>query len=86
MGRLPRDLTRAVLLAPDRIPEYVAYSITSVQDLHSDYAMQMQKVCRAKHSQFIKAVMELPEEKRDQFLKYIFDPEGCNALTLPEGE
>lgn len=86
MGRLPRDLTRAVLLAPDKIPEYVAYSITSVQDLHSDYAMQMQKVCRAKHSQFIKAVADLPEEKRDQFLKYIFDPEGCNALTLPEGE
>jgi len=86
MDRLPRDLTRAVLLAPDRIPEYVAFSITSVRDLHSDYAIQMQKVCRAKHSQFIKAVVELPEEKRDQFLKYIFDPEGCNALTLPEGE
>lgn len=84
--RLPRDLARAVLLAPDKIPEYVAYSILSVQDPHSDYALQMQKVCRARHAEFIEAVAKLPEEKKDQFLKYVFDPDGCNALTLPEGE
>lgn len=84
--RLPRDLARAVLLAPGKIAEYVAYSVTSVQDPHSDYAMQMEKVCRAKHSEFVKAVVELPAEKKDQFLRYIFDPDGCNALTLPEGE
>jgi hypothetical protein len=82
--RLPRDLARAVLLAPDKIPEYVAYSIASVQDPHSDYAVQMQKVCRAKHSEFVDAVAKLPWQKKDRFLKYVFDPEGCNALTLPE--
>lgn len=82
--RLPRDLTRAVLLVPDKIPEYVAYSITSVQDPHSDYALQMQKVCRARHSGFAGAVANLPGWKKDRFLKYIFDVEECNALTLPE--
>ena len=82
--RLPRDLARAVLLVPDKIPEYVAYSILSVQDLHSDYAVQMQKVCRARHTEFVAAVAKLPWQKRDRFLKYIFDLDGCNALTLPE--
>jgi hypothetical protein len=84
--RLPRDLARAVLLAPDKMAEYVAYSIASVQDLHSDYAMQMERVCRARHTEFIAAVAKLPAEEKEQFLKYIFDPDGCNALTLPEGE
>jgi hypothetical protein len=84
--RIPHDLTRAVLLAPEKIPEYVAYSMASVQDPHSDYALQMQKVCRAKHSEFVEAVAKLPLEKREQFLKYIFDLDGCNALALPEGE
>ena len=82
--RLPRDLTRAVLLVPGKIPEYVAYSITSVEDPHSDYALQMQKVCRARHPEFVEAVTNLPREKRDRFLKYVFDLDGCNALTLPE--
>ena len=83
--RLPRDLTRAVLMIPAKIPEYVAYSIISVQDPHSDYAIQMQKVCKAKHAEFFDAVAKLPREKRDRFLKYVFDLDGCNALTLPEG-
>ena len=84
--RLPRDLTRAVLLVPDMIPQYVDYSITSVQDPHSDYAVQMQKVCHAKHPEFVEAVTKLPREKRDRFLKYVFDLDGCNALTLPEAD
>jgi hypothetical protein len=84
--RLPRDLARAVLLVPAKIPEYVAYSITSVEDPHSDYALQMEKVCRARHPEFVEAVTKLPREKRDRFLKYVFDLDGCNALTLPEAE
>ena len=84
--RIPRDLARAVLLVPDRIPEYVAYSLFSVEDPHSDYALQMQKVCRARHTEFVEAVTKLPREKRDRFLKYVFDLDGCNALALPEAD
>ena len=84
--RLPRDLTRAVMMVPANIPEYVSYSVTSVQDPHSDYAVQMQKVCKAKHAEFFDAVTKLPREKRDKFLKYVFDLDGCNALTLPEAD
>jgi hypothetical protein len=73
-------------MAPAKIPEYVAYSVTSVQDPHSDYAVQMQKVCKARHTEFFDAVTKLPREKRDRFLKYVFDLDGCNALTLPEAD
>jgi hypothetical protein len=80
--RLPRDLARAVLMVPAKIPEYVAYSLTSVEDPHSDYALQMEKVCRAKHAEFFDAVAKLPREKRDRFLKYVFDLDGCNASVF----
>jgi len=83
--RIPRDLARAVLMVPAKIPEYVAYSIVSVQDPHSDYALQMQKICRTRHAEFVDAVKNLPRVKRDRFLKYVFDIDGCNALSLPEG-
>lgn len=81
---LPRDLARAVLLAPDKLPNYVAYASTSVQDPHSDYAVQMQNVCRANHHAFVKAVEELPADKMDWFTKHILNPDGCHALALPE--
>ncbi len=84
--RLPRDLARAVLLVPDKLPGYVGYASTSVGDPHSDYAVQMGSVCRAKHSEFVKAVEGLPADKRDWFVKHIFNPDGCHALALPEAE
>lgn len=83
---LPRNLARAVLLVPDKLPGYVAYAPTSVQDPHSDYAVQMQTVCRGKHAEFVKAVEGLPTDQRDWFVKHVLNPEGCHALALPEAE
>jgi hypothetical protein len=85
-NHFPRDLARAVLIAPEKLPEYVAYSIASVKDPHSDYALQMQKVCRARHTEFVEAIAKMPAEKMEEFLKYVFNPDGCDALALPEGE
>jgi hypothetical protein len=84
--RLPRDLTKAALLVPNKLQEYVAYALISTRDPHSDYAVQMQTVCRDKHSEFMKAVGDLPSDKRDWFIKHVFNPRGCHALTLPEAE
>ncbi|MEP6643397.1 MAG: hypothetical protein ABJA69_02785, partial [Acidobacteriaceae bacterium] len=85
-AKLPRDLAKAVVIVPDKLPSYVAYALTSVQDPHSDYAVQMQAVCRARHPELAKAVAGLPREKREWFLRHVFDPEGCHALALPEAE
>jgi hypothetical protein len=84
--RLPRTLAKAVLLIPDKLPAYVSYALTSVQDSHSDYAVQMQNVCRTKHAEFLKAVGNLPIDKRDWFVKHILKPDDCHALALPEAD
>jgi hypothetical protein len=81
---LSRDLARAVRLAPDKLPKYIAYASTSVQDPNSDYAVEMQTVCRANHAQFAEAVAGMPADKREWFIKHVFNPDGCHALALPE--
>ncbi len=84
--RLPRDLAKAVLLVPEKLHDYVAYALTSTQDPHSDYAVRMQVVCRNKHAEFMKAVAGLSADKKNQFIKHVFNPDGCHALALPEAE
>lgn len=83
---LPRNLAKAVLLVPDKLPGYVSYASTSVRDPHSDYAVRMQTVCRAKHAEFVKAVEGLSTDKKDWFVRHVLNPEGCRALALPEAE
>jgi hypothetical protein len=85
-ARLPRDLARAVLLVPAKMPEYVSYAYTSIQDPHSDYALQMRSVCQARSKPFVAAVNSLPSDDRRWFIKKIFDPRGCHALALPEAD
>ena len=77
--RLPRDLAKAVLLVPDRLPGYVAYAATSVHDPHSDYAVQMQTVCRARHPEFVKAVGRVAHP--NVFRPSIQHDMGCPVLT-----
>jgi hypothetical protein len=84
--RLSRDLAKAVLLVPAKLPDYVLYAPTSVQDPHSDYAVQMEAVCRAEHREFVKAVDGLPTDKREWFVNHVFNPDGCRAVALPEAE
>lgn len=83
---LPRRLAKAVLLVPDKLPRYISYALVSVQDPHSDYAVQMQAVCQADHPAFVKAVGELPSDKREWFIKHVLKPDGCHVLALPEAE
>ena len=83
---LPRSLAKAALLAPERLLDYVSYALISIQDPHSDYAVQMQAVCRAKHTEFLKSVGELPSDKRDWFVKHVLNPDGCRAVAIPEAE
>jgi hypothetical protein len=83
---LSRDLAKAVLLVPAKMPDYVRYGPTSVQDPHSDYAVQMEAVCRAEHPEFVKAVEGLPLDKKEWFVSHVFNPDGCHAVALPEAE
>lgn len=91
---LPHLLKIAVLLVPARMPDYVAYAGISISDPHSDYAEQMEAVCRAKHKEFVDAVDKLPSRKKSWlpsmdkswFVSTIFNPETCRAIEHPEAD
>jgi len=81
--RLPRLLARAVLLVPEKMFPYVSYALISVNP-ESDNAIQMRKVCRAKHQEFVNAIDKLSPRDRKWFVSDIFNPEGCRTIAFPE--
>lgn len=85
-ARIPHDIARAILLAPEKMRDYVSYAYTSIQDPHSDYAVQMRSVCRVRHRAFIIAVNSLAADDRQWFVKKIFNPDGCHAIAVPEAD
>lgn len=85
-ARLPHDLASAVDAYPDKMYLFVSYAYDSIQDPQSDYAVQMQLVCRHKHGRFVNAVNEMPVKDRDWFITKIFDPAECRAIALPEAD
>jgi hypothetical protein len=82
--RLPADLAKAVLLLPSKLPEYLAYASIAIGDPHNDYAEQMQAVCKARHTDFLKAVQAMNPKDRAWFEKMIFHPNSCRAIALAE--
>ena len=85
-ARIPHDLARAVVLVPKKMPDYVSYAYTSIQDPHSDYAVQMRSVCRTQHKAFVAAVNSLASSDRQWFVKKIFNPDECRAIAVPEAD
>jgi hypothetical protein len=83
--RLSRDITTAIILAPERMQRYVAYSFEAVVDPTSDYAMQMVRACKARNQEFRKTVEAMKPEDRQFFGRRIFAVESCTALAIPEG-
>lgn len=94
--RIAGEFSRAVLLVPQKMDAYVLYAAEAVQDPNSDYAIQMERVCRAQHRRFVRAVDNLgvgvPEKDHfatassDWFRKHILDPAQCRALAIPEAD
>jgi hypothetical protein len=82
--RLPHALANAVLLIPAKMQIYVSYANRSGGHPTSDYAEQMQRVCRLKPREFFRAVDQLPPEEKQWFLSSNFNPVGCHALHFPE--
>jgi hypothetical protein len=85
-ARRPHDLAIAASLVPDKMFDYVSYAEIAVQNSHSDYAEQMERVCRSKHAEFVDAVNQLPAARKKWLTTKIFDPAGCHALAHPEAE
>ncbi len=81
-----RELANAVLLSPDDMFQYVEYALNAVEDPHSDYAIQMKRVCVGNKVEFAKAVNNLPAEKKETFQKHVMNESTCQPLALPEAE
>jgi hypothetical protein len=79
----PQLLARAVEIAPEYMRVYIRYSLIALNP-HSDYAVQMQRVCRSHPREFKKALSTLPETDRRWFAKDVFDPNHCRAIAIPE--
>jgi hypothetical protein len=80
---LPRLLARAVLLVPNKMPEYVAFAFLGMSP-HNDFAVQTRKVCKAKHREFVKAVEQLSPRDKKWFVEAVFNPDGCRTIAFPE--
>jgi len=84
--RIPRDLVIAAVLVPGKLSEHVSYALVSTQHPHSDYEIQMERVCRKMPGQFRSALQNLPPEKRDWFVAHVLDPAACHAVALLEAQ
>jgi hypothetical protein len=96
-ARLPRAFATAVLLVPAQMSAYISFAYESADDPHSDYGIQMQRVCKVNHAAFISAVKKLgdgsPENEghlavpsTQWFIARIFNSKTCRTLVLPEAE
>jgi hypothetical protein len=84
--RIPRILSRAVLIVPEHMTDYISYAPISVLNPESDYAVQMITVCKAKHDEFLQSINKLSTADKRWFKSKIFNPDGCHALALPEAD
>ena len=82
---LPRLLAHAVEIAPEYMNAYLNYSLIALSP-HSDYAVQMQRVCRNRPQQLRNAIAALSKADRNWFTSVVFDPKRCRAIAVPEAE
>jgi len=80
---LPRELAKAVLLSPGKMPTYVAHTQLFLTP-DSDFTIHMQTVCRKQHTAFLKAVDEFSPKDRKWFSTIAFNPETCHTIFYPE--
>jgi hypothetical protein len=83
---MPKALARAVLLVPELMPGYARYSLESVQDPHSDFAVRMRSVCLQAHRDFLRSVESLDQGDREWFRLHVMVPETCRVLAMPEAD
>jgi len=85
-ARWPRLVTRAVLLRPYGMTNYVRYLKLAPNDMHSDFTGNAEIVCRKKHDAFVTSFRELANDDQAFIEKYVFDPAGCKAIFLSEAD
>jgi hypothetical protein len=84
--RWPKLVTKAVLLRPDMMVQYVRFLRLAPNDIHSDFTGKAEKVCEKNRAAFGAAFALLPQEEQKYIRKYVFEPSSCKAIFLSESE
>ncbi len=84
--RLARNIARAVILVPEKMISYVNFSLMTTSDPHSNYAIEMRRVCLHRQQELAAAVDTLEMDKKQWFRTHVMDLSTCQALSLPEAE
>ena len=82
----PKLAAHAVILAPDRMQNYVAYLPLATTDMHSNFTGNAQTVCNKLPKEFRLALDRLPQKDRDYVRNKVFDPDHCKPIFMSEGE
>jgi len=85
-SRLEHDLATAVLLVPGKMSDYVGFAFEALTNPHSDYAVEMGRVCKSKHAELVQAINALPLGDRTRIFHHILNTDTCEALRLPEAD
>lgn len=84
--RWPAMMTRAALLAPDDMKNYVGYLLLAPNDEHSNFAALAEKVCSSHPAQFRTAIASLSQQEQDFIASKIFDAKACKTVTVSQQE
>lgn len=84
--RLAKNVAQAVILAPEKMLPYVVFSLGTTSDPHSEYALEMKRVCLRKKGVLTEAVEMLAEHEKRWFHGHVMALKNCQALDLPESD
>lgn len=82
----PKLVAHAVILAPDRMQNYVAYLPLATIDPHSNFTESAQRVCSKLPQEFRLALNSLSQKDRDYVRTKVFDADHCRALFVSEAK
>lgn len=90
LGRIhdqwPTLVSRAVILAPEGMQNYVFYLPLAMIDMHSNFTGNAMSVCKKLPKEFRSALANLPQKDRDYVRHKIFDSDHCRAIFMSEAE
>ena len=82
----PRSVADAAMALPQYLPEYIRYGLLALNDIHSDYTGNEERVCRADRTGFQAAFERLDRKSQAYLRKYVFNPEKCRAIFITEAD
>lgn len=82
----PRSVADAVMMFPHYLPVYIRYGLLALNDVHSDYTGNEERVCRNDRAEFQEAFGRLDGKTQSHLRKYVFNPEKCRAIFISDAE